>query len=88
VSNHPVLIEKYDPEERDLDCDPQTQPTVELVFTKSHKGLGRDLASLLEGAGIKYRYDQIDYMVGPGVDYSSLTGEVIAVLGGAGGLVG
>ena len=88
MSNYPLLIEKYDPDERDRDLDPQVQLTVEVGFTESDQGLVPDLASLLEDAGIKYEMIHIDSMAAAGVDWSSLTSEVLAILGSAGGLGG
>jgi hypothetical protein len=88
VSNPPILIEKRDLDEHELAYNPQAQLALEVVFSHSDGGLSSDLASLLDGAGFKYGMTRIDYLVGPGVDWSSLTGEVVAILGAAGGLSG
>lgn len=69
--------------------DSAPQPVSVIMAMGHDSGLDDDLMSLLDEAGISYRSEHISgYMVGPGVDYSSLARDTVTILGAVGGLGG
>ncbi|MFC9627559.1 hypothetical protein ACFTXM_49070 [Streptomyces sp. NPDC056930] len=62
---------------------------VEVTFRKGHgTELPADLADLSLKAGLSTTYSTTNYAVGPGVDYSTLIGGSVTILGAAGGIGG
>lgn len=88
MSNYPILIEKYEPDEDDLARHPDAQLSLEVAFTISNEDLIPDLAELLDDARIAHGEMSFSSVLGPGADPSGLIGTVVTILGTAGGLGG
>ncbi|MFD7015290.1 hypothetical protein [Streptomyces sp. NPDC059928] len=59
-----------------------------VAFTKAHEGIGFELAGMLREAGIDSRTEDRDYRGSSAADWAGLPGEVVTILGAAGGLAG
>ncbi|MFE0449110.1 hypothetical protein [Streptomyces fungicidicus] len=60
----------------------------EVAFRKGHGELGDQLASYASQEGLQASVERINYAVEPGVDYSTLIGATVTILGAAGGIGG
>ncbi|MGV9248061.1 ATP-dependent DNA ligase [Streptomyces sp. NPDC003710] len=59
-----------------------------VAFRKGHGALGDQLASHADQEGLQASVEDRSYAVGPDVDYSTLLGATVTILGAAGGIGG
>ncbi|WP_435060240.1 hypothetical protein [Streptomyces sp. bgisy060] len=88
-----VRYQWRDPQGWLRDDPPRTGPgervvVVKATFRKGHGDLGLRLAGLAQEEGLLAGFGGADYMVGPGVDYRTLMGATVTLLGAAGGIGG
>jgi len=80
MSNYIVLIQTYEPENLDLENEPQVELVIKVTIAHSRRAFNDDLTPILKDAGIRYERD--------GFAAARLVAEVVTILASAGGLSG